>query len=419
MKNKYSGNDLSVEDVAGFRKLEKVFLNRCSQFGYQEIKTSTIEPLHIFAGKGVLSHTKLRRIYSFIDWDGWTGERVALRPDSSICVARFYNEHLADKKAREKLCYVENHFEYADSGDSISERWQCGVENIGESTPESDLEVIYMAYDILREINLKDFFLHLSYPHIVKEMINILDPDEKYKLEAAIKKDMELAKKILNSVSGGKDLVNLLTLCGESAKYLKNLKATLKQEKFQSIIPLIDNFISVCMLLDDLECPYRIDFSFSGNLEYYTGISFQILATALRKSNRDILCSGGRYDNLIKKTEKMSHPIRTTGFAFYVRNILKNYSVYSRERTQNICIYIGKVTKNNVKTGQILCNRFAKLGFKAKITFTRPEQAEYEQYGLVIHVDKEKFDDEYKILYSHKIGKPLLVNLFGELNAHC
>ena len=34
------------------------------------------------------------RVYSFLDWDGWSGERVVLRPDSTIPTARLYVESL-------------------------------------------------------------------------------------------------------------------------------------------------------------------------------------------------------------------------------------------------------------------------------------------------------------------------------------
>ena len=53
-----------------------------------------IEPLHLFTSAGTLSPQTLDRVYSFLDWDGWSGERVVLRPDSTIPAARLYAEHL-------------------------------------------------------------------------------------------------------------------------------------------------------------------------------------------------------------------------------------------------------------------------------------------------------------------------------------
>jgi histidyl-tRNA synthetase len=413
MENKYSRNDLSVSELVRFRTLERVFLNRCSQFGYQEIKTATIEPLHLFTAPGVLSDAKLRRIYSFIDWDGWSGERVSLRPDSSTCVVRFYNQHLREESTRQKLCYVENHFEWADSGDAISERWQFGVENIGERTPEADIEVIYMAYDILQEIWPGDFYLALSYPTVIKETVQVLSDEAPEQLAAEIKDKPALAMERLSRISGGESLVNLLSIKGNSATCLKNARHTLSDEQFAPVRPAMDNFIAVCELLDGLGCHYTVDFSSLLDLEYYTGISFQILSTAARKSRRDVLCSGGRYDNLIGHMDAVAVP--ATGFAFYVRNILDHLPEVGEE-ARNILIYVEQLARYNVETGQALCNRLSNMGFSVQISFASPDESAYEGFGLVIQVDRDNFADGYKILYSQKIDKPLLTNLFGELN---
>lgn len=432
MKNKSSKNDLTAEEILRFRKLEHTFLSRCRHFGYEEIRTSTIEPLYIFTALGGLSDAKLRRMYSFIDWDGWSGERVAIRPDSTTCVARFYGDHLYTENPRQKLCYVENHFEWADSWDELSERWQCGVENIGYSTPESDIEVIYMAYDILREIGLRDIYLYLSYPAIIREIIAVLPlwRTDKEDLITAIRNGYsDQIKEVLGKVQEGETLQTLLALDGKSANYLKNLKDTLRGSKYDKVRPAYENFLSVCEFLDRLECPYTIDFSLLGDLEYYTGLQFQILSIPARKTKKDILCAGGRYDNftgemlrLLKggtQEELASEP--AVGFALYARNILRNrsfteQSAASSDKLQNICIHISNITKDNVKTGQRLSDRLSNMGFAARITFIPVEQEKYESFGLIIEVDHERFNDGYQILHSQKIGKPLLMNLFGEFN---
>ncbi len=389
MKNKSSKNDMTINESIRFRKLEKSFLSRCSHFGYNEIRTSTIEPLYIFTAPGALSEDKLRRIYSFIDWDGWSGERVALKPDSTACVARFYRDHLFAENPRQKLCYVENHFEWADSGDDISERWQCGVENIRTDSYQSDIEVIYMASDIIREIGVKENYLYLSYPSINAEIIRAASSD-------LTGKESEY----------------------HSANYLKNIRNNIQPSDYEKIRLKFENFESVCERLDTLECPYRFDFSFSGDLEYYTGIQFQILSVRKRRSGSSILCSGGRYDNFIRDICELSEPVPAVGFALYAKNIigLTEAPAETPDNRQNICIYISNITRYNVITGQRLCDKLSGLGFISRIRFSRVEQGDYEKYGLVIEVDHERFTDGYQVLYSQKIGKPLLMNLFGELN---
>ncbi|CAN2044099.1 Histidyl-tRNA synthetase [Candidatus Magnetomoraceae bacterium gMMP-1] len=378
MKNKISRNDLTIEETLFFRKLEKAFLSRCSHFGYNEIKTSTIQPLHIFTESNAISPSKLKEAYSFLDWNGWSGERVALKLDSTTCVARLYGEKLYSIAPEQKLCYVENHFAWGDSTNEISERWQFGIENIGTKKIHSDVEVIYMAWDILQSTGLKNISLHLSYPFIVNQLRELY----------------------------GSKFEDFLRLKGDSSNYLKNLKSSSKDKK---ALDAFENFEIICKHLDKLNCKYEIDFSLSGDLEYYTGVQFKILHTPGKKSKRNILCAGGRYDNLIGK---VSESVPAAGFALYVRNIIDHIST-EIDKQQSTYIYIPNTTGYNLKIGQNLCDRLSRIGFAAQIVFSPVE--DYEHLDLIIEVDK-KFNDGYKVRHSKKIDKPLLIELLGELN---
>jgi len=430
MKQKSLRNDLKFDDTLFFRKLEKAFLKQCRYFGYQEIKTSTIEPLHIFTSLGTLSDEKLKRMYSFIDWDGWSGERVVLKPDSATCVARFYTDHLYGQNPRQKLCYVENHFEWADARDGLSERWQCGIENIGNPDTKADIEVIYMAYMVLMEIGFKDVHLYLSYPACIKALIDLFHTkeQEKKELEAAMKNmDTARIKALCNSDEEVQLFENLLLADG-SAGLLKNLQTQLQGARFKPLHSLLDHFMRLCESLDKLKCPYKIDFSRLGDLKYYTGIWFQFRARPTKKPDRDILCAGGRYDNLISDMIRLlsadpqaAASVPAVGFAFYVRNILNERHIIKpagamADNRQNISIYISNISERNVATGQRLSDKLLRLGFAPRITFNPLKREQYENFGLVIEVDHASFDDGFQILFSRKIGKPLLMNLFGEFN---
>ena len=86
--------DMLPDDMERFRLIESAFRTACLGWGYREVRTPTIERLHLFTAAGTLSPQMLDRVYSFLDWDGWSGERVVLRPDSTIPVARLYTERL-------------------------------------------------------------------------------------------------------------------------------------------------------------------------------------------------------------------------------------------------------------------------------------------------------------------------------------
>jgi histidyl-tRNA synthetase len=423
-------NDLAIQEIEYFRTIESVFMKRCRQFGYNEIKTGTVQPLHIYTALGTLSPNRLRRMYSFLDWDGWSGERVVLKPDSSPSVVRFYAKNLYDIQLKQKLCYVENHFEWSDTGENISERWQCGIENIGDPSVTSDIETIFMAQDILEELGFDNRHIFLSYPLIIQHIVQtlIFSKDQQIQLLDEIKKQrLDHVKSMLAGVDKGSVLLKLLEIKGNSANYLKNIFQLLNGPEFKSITDDMERLLAVCEQLDRINCAYTLDFSLIGNLNYYTGIQFQIFSEPKRKSNAEILCAGGRYDQLALEMFRLLNKqddtivqdcIPSIGFALYAKNIIKQLSGKNQEQSvkPHIAIYINKLASESIKIGQLLSDILDDMQFTASLTFTKIEQDNYAQYGAVIEVDHERFDGGYQFLHEQSLNKHILNYVLGEDN---
>ena len=84
--------DLGPQEMQRFRRVERAFLDVCARHEYREIRTPALEPLHLYTATGALSPQLLDGVYSFLDWDGWSGERVVLRPDSTVPAAQPLDE---------------------------------------------------------------------------------------------------------------------------------------------------------------------------------------------------------------------------------------------------------------------------------------------------------------------------------------
>ncbi len=139
--------DLLPQDMEKFRRLEGVFRDVCRRWGYGEVRTPVLEYLHLFTTAGTLTPGMLSRVYSFLDWDGWSGERVVLRPDGTIPTARLFLSEVGKDPAR--LFYVENVFSFEETGREARERWQCGVEFIGGPSPQAEGELVSLALEVL------------------------------------------------------------------------------------------------------------------------------------------------------------------------------------------------------------------------------------------------------------------------------
>src|SRR5271157_2552005 len=148
-------SDLSIEEMRRFRIIEGAFRDSCYKWGYQEVRTPTIEYLHLFTSTGTLTPGTLSKVYSFLDWDGWSGERVVLRPEGTIPTVRLYIDNMADKKSA-RLFYVINTFIFEETGRQNREKWQCGVELIGSDSISADVELMTLSLEVLKKLGFEN-----------------------------------------------------------------------------------------------------------------------------------------------------------------------------------------------------------------------------------------------------------------------
>ena len=308
--------DVSPEEMTVFRLIEGVFRDCCSKWGYREVRTPTIEYLHLFTSAGTLTPGMLGKVYSFLDWDGWSGERVVLRPDGTIPVARLYTENLEDKGLA-RLFYATNIFIFEETGEKTRERWQCGTELIGAGSALADAELISLSLEVLKKLGLKGVELRLSHAGLVKALLVKLglSPEEQNQMfDQILDGDVEaLAGVSRENPELASALFPLLSLKGQSPEFLKNLKALLAQN-LPEISPHLDDFLRTVAFLETLGCNYQIDIASGAGFEYYTGMIFQLFIGGEK------IGGGGRYDALIPAMGGGDVP--ASGFALYLDRLM-------------------------------------------------------------------------------------------------
>ncbi|MBI2832456.1 MAG: ATP phosphoribosyltransferase regulatory subunit [Chloroflexi bacterium] len=308
--------DLGPDDMTKFRAIEEAYRDSCLKWGYKEIRTPTLEYLHLFTSTGTLTPARLNKVYSFLDWDGWSGERVVLRPDGTIPAARLYIGSM-EEKVLAKFFYVTNIFMFEETGREKREKWQCGAELIGAGSPLADVELIMLACEVLGKLEIKDVKLKLSHIGLIRGLLKKLDitPAEQDRLFEQILEGNgdALTKLAARSPELEKALPLLLDLKGQSSGFVKNLKVLLVRE-LPELEPELNDFIAIVDLLDTLECRYQIDITAASGFEYYTGVTFQLFA------GDDEVGGGGRYDALIPLMGGKDTP--ASGFALYVDRLM-------------------------------------------------------------------------------------------------
>lgn len=310
-------------DMARFRRIEGVFRESCLLRGYEEVKTPILEYLYFFTSAGRLTPQRLRTLYSFLDMDGWSGERVVLRPDGTIPIARLYTENYRSDRAV-RLSYVENTISYEETAREPRERWQCGAELIGVSRPEGDVELIELGLEVLDKLSIGPVETRLFHAGITRGVLEGLGVSEQEQ-ETALAIILKGEEKRLRNRSVGR----LFQLRGRSNGFLKNVKADISRD-FPKVEPALDDLIRVAGLLDEMGLRYQVDPVSAGDFEYYTGVVFAFYVGGRKVGG------GGRYEDLIPKIAGMAVP--ASGFALYVEKILDMVSVSGTEAGRRVIV---------------------------------------------------------------------------------
>jgi histidyl-tRNA synthetase len=305
--------DLFPSDMAKFRLINEVFRDSCLKWGYEEVKTPTLESLHLFTSAGTLTPSMLGKVYSFLDWDGWSGERVVLRPDATIPVARLYIENMADRELA-KLFYIANTFIFEESGKKNREKWQFGAELIGIGSPLADVELIVLAMEVLQNLGLRDVELKLSHAGLTRGILQKLGMNQEEQHQV-FDKLLDGDASVLNQLQAEKPgLAPLLALQGQSSGFVKNLTSALALD-LPELKPQIDDLVFIADALQALGRSFKIDIASVRGFEYYTGVIFQLFI------NDEKVGGGGRYDDLI--TSMGGKPTPASGFALYLDLLMK------------------------------------------------------------------------------------------------
>lgn len=287
--------DLFGEELASMRYVTRVMSDVFKRYGYVEVETPMFEHLELFTKKTGTSVVK--QIYAFQDKSGrW----LALRPELTAPVVRFYINQLRSAPKPVKLFYFGSCFRYEEPQ---AKRWrqflQSGAEIIGSSRPEADAEVIALVGDIARELGLRSYELRIGHVRLLREIL----------AQAGVKGDAQ--DPIMRAIDGRDDarLEEELGRSGIKGDDRELLKAVIalrgeievlnRAEKLLSDLPravaAVQNLRDILRHVRSLGVEgSRIDLSIARGLEYYTDMVFELYVGDVQ------IAGGGRYDQLIE-----------------------------------------------------------------------------------------------------------------------
>lgn len=285
-------------------KLHRVFEN----YHYQDIETPTFEYFEVFNEE--VGTTSSKDLYKFFDREGNT---LVLRPDFTPSIARAAAMYFEEKDMPVRLCYQGNTFVNNSSYQGrLKESTQMGVEFIGDSAVEADVEVLSMAIEMMMAAGLQEFQFSIGQVDFFKALIEESKMNEETieNLRTLISnKNIFGVEELLDRMSlreGLKEAFLQLPELFGSVEVLDRARALANNGKARDAIRRLRQIYD---LLEQKGYGKYISFDFGmlSKYEYYTGIIFQ----AYTYGTGEPVAKGGRYDNLM---EHFGKPEPAVGF---------------------------------------------------------------------------------------------------------
>src|SRR3989441_7497703 len=170
------GAKLYLPDEAGQKRhVEETLLTVFRRWGYREIVTPAYEYFDVLS-QG-MDHELQERMFKMVDRE--SGRLLALRADVTPQIARIVATRMREEPKPLRLAYLTNVFRYDEPHvGRYREFYQAGVELVGLPNPEGDAELIAMAVEGLRALDLREFQLDVGQADFFRGILEDLGLDE-------------------------------------------------------------------------------------------------------------------------------------------------------------------------------------------------------------------------------------------------
>jgi ATP phosphoribosyltransferase regulatory subunit len=278
------------------RTVEETGMTVFDGWSYEEITTPTVDYYSLFEhGMGRL---EAHRAFRFTDNDG---RLLALRPDVTSAAARAAATLLAERERPLRLCYAAPVFRQQPQSHAEwrRESTQIGCELIGANTRVADLEVLVIASEFFRRLDLEgNYAITLNDVGIfngVAERLQLnptLREEMRQLIDVRNAADLERFLAPYTSATEAHAFAQLMQLSGKRESLVR-ARSVISNQQSRAALDRLDDLWSVIESLG-LTDSFEIDLGDVARLDYYTGLTFKIYVNGAGYR----VGSGGRYDDL-------------------------------------------------------------------------------------------------------------------------
>ena len=390
------------------KKIENILNELMEVYDYEYFRTPIFEDSSLFhRGVGETTDIVTKETYDFKD----RGDRnITLRPEGTAGIVRSYieNKYYGNPNVPSKVWYYGPMFRYErpQSG-RFREFYQFGVEVFGSNDPMLDAEVISIPVNFYKMLGLKGIKVHLN---------SLGDNESRNNYREALKKHFKPYLESLCEDCKVRFEKNPLRLL--DCKVDKNHEAMKNAPK---IIDYLNeesktHFLKVQEYLEAMNIEYIVDPNCVRGLDYYTNTVFEVEASVEGFGAQNVLCAGGRYNNLVSQLDGPATP--GVGFALGMERLITalDYENIDLLGDTGIDAYIIPMSDNEKSFSLSICNALRLNGFRTEIdymsrniksNFKQSERlnakyviiiGEEEVKSKILTVKNNKTMDEYKVM---------------------
>ncbi len=345
------------------KKLSEVFYKN----GYERVETSALEYFDLF--DGILPPSAINKMFKMTDSDG---SLLVLRPDTTLQICRMATGNL-DMSGINRLYYCENSFEFLTDNSTARTREfaQVGVELLGNTGVDGDIEIILTAIEALKAAGLKDFLIDIGNLDYFGGMIEEcgFDASDAKEITGYINNKDVLGLEMFLTSKGTEEkfrdaLIGLPTLFGKDNVLARAEKLCSNERSLKAVRDLEKTVSAVrdCGLGDYISVDLGM---LCGN--YYSGLVIRGIAKDLGVSILD----GGRYDGICGK---FGSPMQAVGFAIGTKRLLKALENQGALEKVLPCDIAYVQLKDFCKEEYVFVNKMKEFGKRVQKTYFATEK---------------------------------------------
>lgn len=323
--------DLILGECDAKRQLQAAIEEVFDSYGYKDIVTPSIEFYQTY--QTGFEKVNEEQMVKFFDHEG---RILTLRMDMTVPIARVAATKFKDQTPPLRFRYCANVYKVKESfAGKRNEVSDCGIELIGASSEQSDVEILLCALEVMECMKQDTYTLEIgnvNFFHTAVQALGLSDEQQEVLADLIDRKSMKELEDYLAMLplqeADRTFFLRLPWLCGD-VSILQEAKKVCFHEDLSAILTSLQE---VYEQLKQLGYGDKITFDFGKlpHLNYYSGITFEGFVPKIGCS----VLSGGRYDSLL---QKFGDSLPAIGFSVKLDALLPVLEPSTYKQTVTLC----------------------------------------------------------------------------------